>query len=748
MPSDDEVSRIEADFARQYDLDLPGIRQDAQSLRAAVAGPVIDPLVPFYTYNGTQAFIPNLETIDPSQVVPDPRLSIRLIEANLEEATKYSQTCLQLQSHYEELARYRNDTRFKGEEFVRLDAVHLHEIDEGFYKLPWQEAADDVEGLELALAQANVQQSIPDAMTGAVGSDQKYASILTDQEMLNQIQTNAFIARNIANTLKDQVEQRSLSTAGYRTHMEYATWQETLAGAKATVAQLSAKLKIAKRKEDYLRKDESFKLQRAFISRQLAWLQVAEHARAGSALNYDERLRATKSLYDQNLRPLIERVVVLNDGLKQVYGIELPLDGLGTGGVLDLVAPWLAKASDAIAKWKRTQRLTLVQIVGDAKIASTPDGTNFETIFTVSESNLPSSIVLLRGINLEYIGDSRVPISVDVAPPAGVVLGGDTATLAVRSCLSGSSEFGIETATRRSIVEWITEGRLEGNWGSAIRLEFGQSNHHVSLGCFPMTKQLVVHDSKLSNFDQLRSSDLGEVTRREVIALGAAGLASLTNFTTLAQAATEGESGGAYENRSSAEQQQQTVSTDGNVPRTEQRVEGRAEKYSDITRLLGSEFRGRSSSIQALSSDQSYGTGTREGPDRLEVGAGDYFDVGFSRNLLSRSETPLATALRTLGEGNNSPVRLSRENSAILSQSLSPKAQKPNEGRAELLFGTFGKVTADLVGAYLTGAAGKALGASTPALAGLSGAGFKAFGTLIETPAREAGEAFGRWLRS
>jgi hypothetical protein len=343
---------------------------------------------------------------------------------------------------------------------VRLDAVHLHEVDEGLYKLPWQEAADEAEGLEVALAQAKVQQSIPDAMTGDVGSGQKYASLLSDQEMSNQIKQNAFITRNIANTLKDPVEQTALLTAAYRTYMEYATWQETLANAKSTVAQLNAKLKIAKRKEEYLRKDEGFKLQRAFISRQLAWLQISEHCRSGSELNYDERLRATKSLFDQNLRPLIERAVVVNDGLKQIYGIELPLGGIATGGILDQVSAWLVKASDAMAMWKRTQRLTIVQIGSTDKVTIAPDGRAFETTFTVNDLNLPSSDALLRGMNLEFIGDSRVPISVSVIPPAGVVLGGNTAPLRLgRVCPVAPS---LELRPQHADLLW--NGSPKGDW--------------------------------------------------------------------------------------------------------------------------------------------------------------------------------------------------------------------------------------------------------------------------------------------
>ena len=192
-----------------------------------------------------------------------------------------------------------------------------------------------------------------------------------------------------------------------------------------------------------------------------------------------------------------------------------------------------------------------------------------------------------------------------------------------------------------------------------------------------MTKRQAVEDAKLSESDQLRSSDFLGVTRREAIVIRAAGMAFLANFDRPALA-TE-----ATENRSGAVQQQRNVScADRNAPRTEQRPEERAEKYNDIMSLLGSEFRGRSSSIQTLTTHQLDGTGTREEPDRREVDAGNYFSNGFNRKLMSSSESPLATALRTRSGGINSTTRLSSEDKAALSVYVGATAQKqkPNEG--------------------------------------------------------------------
>ncbi len=459
MPTKEDVARIESNFARQYDLDLAGIYKDAASLRTALAARPAANQSLVFTYNGSEAFVPDLETIDASQVVPDQRLSLRQIEANLDEASKYLQACQQLRGQYGELAKNRNDTRFKGEEFVRLDKVHLEEIDAGLYSLPWKEAADEAVGLELATAQAKAQQSIPEEMTGP-GNAQKYSSLLSDPGMSSQIDANSFITKNVANRNNDQVGQRALSTSAYRTYMELAQWQNTLAGAKSAVSQLTAKLSITKRREEYLRKDEQFRLERAFISRQLAWLQIAEHCRHASELNYDERLKATRSLFNENFGPLIERTVVLKEGLNAIYGIDIPIGSLTKGNGLDQIAVWLITASEALSKWKRTKRLTLVQISASRRLTIAADGKSFEAEFTVDEAMLPSADALLRGVNFEFVGDARDPLSLSASPPAGVLLGGNPGPLQFGRICSVAP--GLELRPQHSDLLW--NGSPKGVW--------------------------------------------------------------------------------------------------------------------------------------------------------------------------------------------------------------------------------------------------------------------------------------------
>lgn len=427
MPSSQELLQIKSDFSTQYNLDLTGINEDAQALRNFLAdlGEGKNASIPAecYTYNGPQDFAPNLETISVSEITPDARLQIRQIEVNIDEASKYVSACQIIREKYGDLARNRSDTRFKGEEFLRLDDVHQQEIDNGLYKLPWEEAQDEVVGLQAAIEQLTEQQAIPDELFGNTDRGNNYAALLSNGRVQSNIADNAFIARQTANTLKDQVETRATSTYTVRGYVEKATWLETQAGAKASLAQLGAKLATAQRKESYLRLDEGFKLQRRNISRQLAWLQIAEHCRNGSELNFDERLRQYKTLFEANLRPLIERALLIERGLKDAYGIDLPLGSLDSGTILDRISVWLVGASDTLSKWKRTQRLSVIQVVTAENFQADATKGTLTAQVSVTSSDLPHPAALLRGANFEFIGECKVPLVLDVSAPDGAVLG-------------------------------------------------------------------------------------------------------------------------------------------------------------------------------------------------------------------------------------------------------------------------------------------------------------------------------------
>ena len=223
----------------------------------------------------------------------------------------------------------------------------MQEVEAGLYQLPWQDAVDERKGLEEALVHAEKQRTIPQEMLKESRGECRYSALLSDAAVGENVAKNAFITKNVANTLKDQVGQAATETMRYRSGIELATWHETLANAEAAIAQLTAKLAIACRKEAFFTKDEKFRRYRAQISRQLAWLQIAEHCRTGSELNYDERLKSVKAL-DVNLQALAERLSVIETGIRTLYGLDLPFGKTEKGQLLDQGGVWLAHVS----KWQ------------------------------------------------------------------------------------------------------------------------------------------------------------------------------------------------------------------------------------------------------------------------------------------------------------------------------------------------------------------------------------------------------------
>uniref|UniRef100_UPI0005B28C2E hypothetical protein n=1 Tax=Methylobacterium sp. B34 TaxID=95563 RepID=UPI0005B28C2E len=171
MPTNDQIAVIKSTFAERYDLDLAAIRDDGEALKTAVEAAGAGRLnsKACFSYDDQAAFIQDLDTFDLSKAAPDSRLDAKHIETNLNEAMKLAQTCMQLRSYYGELARHRNETRFRGEEFVRLDDVHRMEVKAGLFSMPWREASDERQGLEAALTHATSQRRIPqDMLSGSV----------------------------------------------------------------------------------------------------------------------------------------------------------------------------------------------------------------------------------------------------------------------------------------------------------------------------------------------------------------------------------------------------------------------------------------------------------------------------------------------------------------------------------------------------------------------------------------------------
>lgn len=456
MASAKEIDAIRADFATKYSINLDNVRNDASTLFSLVSGAStseIDSSKIYgegqtYTSDPADAKIPDLEDTAFADLPTDPRLSPRRLEQNLDEASKYSQAAWQVRQQYAETAKLRNDTRFKGEEFIRLDMVHSEEVAAGLYKLPWQEAADDRSGLEIAVEHATRQRDVPDDMMTEGANGKPYSAILTTGSIKKYVSDSSVIAKDTANNDGDAVYRAALDTNAYRSNVELANWTNTSASANANLAQLQSRLTIARRKEEYLRKDEGFKSHRAAISRQIAWVQVLEHCRPNSILNYNERLAVQKALYQANLVCLTQRIAAIIPALKTFYNIDLPFDAPPAGKILDYLSKWLIDAQNELLKIKRSQTTVVTSFwSGSAAIrtsteANKPGQITFSVDLTIDENSLPPGKRLLRGVAFEYLGDEPKPLVLRVVPPSTVVEEGGPQSLTFgRVCqVSASAE--------------------------------------------------------------------------------------------------------------------------------------------------------------------------------------------------------------------------------------------------------------------------------------------------------------------
>lgn len=432
MPNAAEIETIKRDFAQCYEIDLPNVRNDqlvklhaffdstknqlADSKEVYSAQIYNDAST--YTYQGSSAFVPDLETRTLAEIKKDDRLFPQRIELNLDEAMKYLQNCHQIRKEYGESAKLRNDTRFKGEEFIRLDLVHLEEVKAGLYKLPWQEAADERTALESAIRESERQYSVVKEVAAALSDDRskKYVADVVE------------LARLSANAFKPDIAAKTTDTTQFRTNIEKSTWQQTLAAVAASIAQHKGKHASIMRKEIYLRQDEMFRAHRAAISRQLAMLQLREHCRPRSALNYNETMIHQKTLFDMNLVYLVERVVALEVGLKDCYGIELPLGAPETGNILNRISEWLGQVQNELSKYKRSQRISVLSLSTTKPLNIKPrvNSTSldtFEADLLIDDSLVGAKKALLRGVALEYFGRQQRPISITVEPPEGAYTG-------------------------------------------------------------------------------------------------------------------------------------------------------------------------------------------------------------------------------------------------------------------------------------------------------------------------------------
>ncbi|TPM02116.1 hypothetical protein [Mesorhizobium sp. B2-3-10] len=432
MANSSQIDAIRARIRDTYNVDLSAIVEDDNKIRRKIGDDTVVPIEIYedgtsYSYNGSSAVVPDLETFSFGDVALDQRLYTRRVEQNLEEALRFSQSCLEVRQTYMELAKLRNDTRFKLEEFIRLDLIHLQEVAAKLYELPWLEAVDEVGALTSASAEGQSRQDVVTSMMAEGGTGTAYSGILSNKSVDAYISTAAQLAQDSASFNQAAIEAGTKAETTYRAGFDLATWIVALASTKGELAQLQGRLASAKRKADYLKKDKGFRSHRAAVSRQIAYAQADELTRSHSIINYNERLNSSGDLFRRYLRCLIERVLVVKMGLKDSYKLDIPLSNPPTGDILDLLSTWLVDVQNELSKYKRSQRTVVRSVKSKAITVSGKGGFGgaldiLHTEFTIDTSTIPDPNSLLRGIAFEYVGNQQNPISLTALPPAGAYI--------------------------------------------------------------------------------------------------------------------------------------------------------------------------------------------------------------------------------------------------------------------------------------------------------------------------------------
>lgn len=419
MPTSVEIENIAASFGKQYGIDIPKIRKDTEKLLEIInRNDKIGDLRTLFANSITCepaaacAIIPDLETFDINEVALDPRLFVSRVEQNLDESARYTEICLQIRRQYGEMAKARNDVRFKFEEFLQLDLIHQEEVKAGLYELPLSQATADYNALRKAIKALKCQDEEIEKLFNETNPAGKLSKI--EEEAF--LKSSAFIARAHARDNMDLLAAESNTVTKYRTTLDHATWTQSKLATKGSLAQQYARLEAAKEKVEYLKKDVVFRIHRAVISRNLAWLQVDEHARPNSVINFNDRLENIKTLFETNLKFLVQRVRSLRDGLKSYYGIDMPFDA-NRGEILDKIAVWLTCVQDELSKDRRAQRLVVCSQSITLRTDTESDESAFEVEFAFSATSMPAGRPLLRGVAFELIGTYNRPVALHVIAP-------------------------------------------------------------------------------------------------------------------------------------------------------------------------------------------------------------------------------------------------------------------------------------------------------------------------------------------
>jgi hypothetical protein len=433
MPTQPEIDALKQKFGTSYKINVAGIAADAVTLSNLVTSATPPSATSIYSTSistFSTSLIDELEQFDFDSIEEDSNIRDRSIEQNVDEAGKYVQACSALRSEYIGLAKLFLDTRLKSEEFFRLDTIHQQEVAAGLYSLPYDEASDDVSSLQATLAESALQKDVIDTMYNASAPSPtapKYTGALSKTQVDAYTDQAGSVALLAATQNGPAIQTGTTQLSVYRSKIEDASWQYSLRANTANTAQLGGRLSTAQRKQQYLQKDIGFRSTRAAVSRQLAYVQLGENIRPNAPLNYSERLTPTQRLFDLSLRKLIQRVLPLRKGLKEIYGINVSWASPQRGQILDEVGRWLILAQDELGKFHRRQRVSIFTVWLSQSLlrqnrkfpdaVARPEGFRLDLNFEPDDSQ--SQRGLLRGVAFEYLGNGKRPIRLTAVPPIG-----------------------------------------------------------------------------------------------------------------------------------------------------------------------------------------------------------------------------------------------------------------------------------------------------------------------------------------
>ena len=436
MPSEMEVIEIREKLGQLYNIDVPNLSHRKGAIEQLAISETLHDATAVYVKSisdSVEQLVPDLETFIYSDVPIDASIRDRLVEQNLEDAFRLLQSCSSLRREYSDVAKLYVDTSIKSTEFFMLDDIHLLEVAAGLYELPYREAADEEAAAKTGLNEANRQRKVvTDILAGTADQPVSTYSAKLGQVSIKENAENANKgarwttnfggnpeAANIGNVTQYQAE--------YHSAIERASWECSDAAISGTIAELNGKLATAERKAVYLKKDISFRLARAAVSRHLAYSQLNENGRTNSVLNYHDRLENIRQAFELSARKLCARVSALQQGARDLYGLDVAFTNPPRGALIDETTKWLTDINDRINNYRRLERTSIFAISlrkfmalnGLDFEAAKASAAGFRVSMTIRPADTSSVAGLVRGSAFEYVGKGAQPIQLTVTPPSG-----------------------------------------------------------------------------------------------------------------------------------------------------------------------------------------------------------------------------------------------------------------------------------------------------------------------------------------